>query len=121
MPPTAAFTRYPSARWVSSSDQASPVASRLAGTSGRIDFVSCGLVSHLRVLSTPPLGDAVPFGFQAGERMPGKDFHLHTCALAGALAPGFNLGREAGTALPFWDCRSARSKAPSLPPQVETG
>jgi hypothetical protein len=49
---------------------------------------SCGLVSHLRLLSTPPLGDAVTFGFQAGERMPGEDLHLYTCALAGARAWG---------------------------------
>jgi hypothetical protein len=52
-PPIITFTRYPSARWVSPHGvQTSPVASRLAGTSGRIDFVSCGLVSHLRLLST---------------------------------------------------------------------
>jgi len=63
-----------------------------SGTSGRIDFVSCGLVSRLRLLPTPPLDDAVTFGFQAGERMPGEDFHLYTCALAGALAQGIALG-----------------------------
>jgi hypothetical protein len=57
-----------------------------SGSSGRIDFVSCGLVSRLRLLSTSPLGDAVTFGFQAGERVPGEDLHLYTCALAGALA-----------------------------------
>jgi hypothetical protein len=51
---------------------------------------TCGRVSHLRLLSTPPLGDAVTFGFQAGERMPGEDFHLYTCALAGAQAWRFN-------------------------------
>ena len=62
------------------------------GTSGRIEFVSCGLVSHLRLLSTSPRGDAVTFGFQAGERMPGEDLHLYTCALAGALAQGIALG-----------------------------
>ena len=52
----------------------------------------CGLVSHLRLLSTPPLGDAVTFGFQAGERMPGEDSHLYTCALAGAPARGASPG-----------------------------
>lgn len=57
-----------------------------SGTSGRIDFVSCGLVSRLRLLPTSPLDDAVTFGFQAGERVPGEDLHLYTCALAGALA-----------------------------------
>jgi hypothetical protein len=64
------------------------MASRLAVAPGRIEFVTCGLVPHLRLLSTPPLGDAVTFGFQAGERMPGEDLHLYTCALAGALAWG---------------------------------
>lgn len=59
-----------------------------SGTSGRIDFVSCGLVSRLRLLPTSPLDDAVTFGFQAGERVPGEDLHLYTCALAGALAWG---------------------------------
>jgi hypothetical protein len=52
----------------------------------------CGLVPHLRLLPTPPLGDAVTFSFQAGERMPGEDSHLYTCALAGALAQGIALG-----------------------------
>ena len=51
---------------------------------------ACGLVPHLRLLSTPPHGDAVTFGFQAGERMPGEDFHLYTCALAGAQAWRFS-------------------------------
>ena len=55
---------------------------------------TCGLVPHLRLLSTPPLGDAVTFGFQAGERMPGEDFHLYTCALAGAQAWRFSAGLE---------------------------
>lgn len=55
------------------------------GTSGRIKFV------NLRTGLSPPvalhlaLGDAVTFGFQAGERMPGEDLHLYTYALAGAL------------------------------------
>ena len=47
---------------------------------------ACGLIPHLRLLSTPPRGDAVTFGFQAGERMPGEDLHLYTCALTGAQA-----------------------------------
>ena len=76
------------------------MASRLAETSGRIDFVSCGLASHLRLLSTPPLGDAVTFSFQAGERMPGEGSHLHTCALAGALARDFNPGAALGLTPP---------------------
>jgi len=46
------------------------------------------------LLSTSPLGDAVTFGFQAGERVPGEDLHLYTCALAGALAQGNALGME---------------------------
>jgi hypothetical protein len=60
------------------------------GQSGRIKFVS------LRTGLSPPvalhlaLGDAVTFGFQAGERVPGEDLHLHTCALASALAWRFS-------------------------------
>src|SRR3954447_6194239 len=86
-PPIAAFTRYPLARWVSPRGvQASPFAGRLAG------YVKPNRVRLLRTGLSPPValhiawGDAVTFGFQAGERMPGKDLHLHTCALAGAPA-----------------------------------
>jgi hypothetical protein len=64
-PPTVAFARYPSARWISPrGDQASPFPSRLAEASGRIEFGSCGLAPHLRVLPTPPHGDAVPVGYR---------------------------------------------------------
>jgi hypothetical protein len=34
-----------------------------------------GLIVHLRLLSTPPHGDAVTFGYRVPEH-PGKDFHL---------------------------------------------
>jgi hypothetical protein len=34
-----------------------------------------GLIVHLRLLSTPPRGDAVTFGYRAPD-CPGKDFHL---------------------------------------------
>jgi len=34
-----------------------------------------GLIVHLRLLSTPPRGDAVTFGYGVPER-PGKDSHL---------------------------------------------
>lgn len=39
----------------------------------RIVFVSYDLVVHLLLLSTPPLDDAVTFGF--GIEHPGLDFH----------------------------------------------
>ena len=43
---------------------ASPLASRLANTSGRIEFTSrFGLVVHLLLLSTWPRGHAVTFGY----------------------------------------------------------
>src|SRR3954453_3739849 len=34
----------------------------------------CGLIVHLRLLSTPPRGDAVTFGYGVPEH-PGGDFH----------------------------------------------
>jgi hypothetical protein len=34
-----------------------------------------GLTVHLQLLSTPPFGDAVTFGYRMPEH-PGKDFHL---------------------------------------------
>jgi hypothetical protein len=34
-----------------------------------------GLIVHLRLLSTPPRGDAVTIGYRVPEN-PGKDFHL---------------------------------------------
>ncbi|HSS76111.1 MAG TPA: hypothetical protein VLV54_05135, partial [Thermoanaerobaculia bacterium] len=57
-------------------------------------------VPRLRLLPTPPRGDAVTFGFQAGERMPGEDLRLYTCALAGALAQANGLGTQNATHLP---------------------
>ena len=77
----------------------------LAGSPGRqaeSSSSACGLVPHLQLLPTPPRGDAVTFGFQAGERIPGEDLHLYTCALAGAPAQGIALGRDgwAGTRAP---------------------
>jgi len=99
-PPIAAFTRYPSARWISPHrGQASPLASRLAGV------IRPNRFRRLRTGLSPPValhlawGDAVTFGFQAGERMPGEDLHLYTCALAGALARPFKAGRRAESSM----------------------
>ena len=47
---------------------ASPLASRLATASGRIKFVSCGLVIRLRLLSTRPRGHAVTFDYEPEHR-----------------------------------------------------
>ena len=44
--------------------RASPIPSRLAIRPGRIGFVSCGLLIHLLLLSTPPHGGAVTFSFR---------------------------------------------------------
>jgi hypothetical protein len=44
---------------------ASPFTRRLATATGRIEFVTYGPVVHLRMLSTPPRGDAVTFGYNA--------------------------------------------------------
>ena len=54
---------------------ASPVASRLATASGRIEFVSCGLVVRLRLLSTLPRGNAVTFDYESEHRLE-ENFHL---------------------------------------------
>ena len=51
---------FPPARRV----RASPFTRRLAVTLGRIAFVSYGPAVHLRLLSTPPHGDAVTFSYR---------------------------------------------------------
>ena len=54
---------------------ASPVPSRLATTVGRIEFhLRYGLIVHLQLLSTPPRGDAVTFGYRVPEHSD-RDFH----------------------------------------------
>jgi len=45
---------------------ASPLASRLAYSSSRIEFVSYGLLFHFQLLSTPHYCDAVTFGYRPG-------------------------------------------------------
>ncbi len=54
---------------------ASPLASRLATASGRIEFVSCGLVVRLRLLPTLPRGNAVTFDYEPEHRLE-ENFHL---------------------------------------------
>src|SRR3989304_1416047 len=76
--PNTALTRYPSACWASRSMQvwASPLASRLAVTLGRIAFVII-----LRPAGSPPVAlDPASrrrryLQLQAGERLPGEDLH----------------------------------------------
>ena len=54
---------------------ASPLARRLATASGRIEFVSCGLVVRLRLLPTLPRGNAVTFDYEPEHRLE-ENFHL---------------------------------------------
>ena len=73
---------------------ASPLASRLATASGRIEFVPCGLVVCLRLLSTLPRGNAVTFDYTPEHRR-GEDFHLSdsnlpSIALVGTLRVPLN-------------------------------
>jgi len=44
--------------------RASPLDRRLARRYGRIEFVICGWLVRLLLLSTPPHGDAVTFGYR---------------------------------------------------------
>ena len=74
-----AFARYPLARRISPPLAGSRLHQSLAGSpilAGRIEFVVYGCIVHPLLLSTPPHGDAVAVGLQAGERMPEEDFHL---------------------------------------------
>ena len=50
------------------------VQARHDGRPNRV-HVSFGLIVHLRLLSTPPRGDAVTFGYGMPDH-PGKDLHL---------------------------------------------
>ena len=54
---------------------ASPLASWLATTPGRIEFVILRTAVHLPLLSTPPRGDAVTFGYRV-QTNSGEDLHL---------------------------------------------
>ena len=74
--------------------QASPLASRLAGTPGRIEFVILRTGLSPPVAPHPASRRRSYLRLQAGERMPGEDLHLYTCALAGALARVFRPGRR---------------------------
>ena len=58
--------------------------------------LSCGLAARLRLLSTPPRGDAVTFGYRP-EHKPGGDFHPSDGVRLQAHNCG-PLGRRAGTA-----------------------
>ena len=85
---TLAFARYPSAALASRRSwrvRASPFPSRLAGASGRIEFVI------LWTGRAPPAASHVALQrrscsrFQAGERLPGGSFIPRPVSLAGAL------------------------------------
>lgn len=71
---------------------ASPLASRLATTTGRIEFDIYGPVLRRRLLPTSSHDDAVTFGYNAqteqGQGLSPCKFH----ALTGALARRFNAG-----------------------------
>jgi hypothetical protein len=67
MSPIAALSRYPSARWALSHPRLSKLRLSLSGSpvsSGRIKFISYGLVVHLLLLPTSPHDDAVTFGYR---------------------------------------------------------
>ena len=75
--PTVVFARYPSTPWASHCRVwASPLASRLAGRTSRIEFL------FVRMGRSPPVAPHLVLRrrsylwLQAGERLPGKDFHL---------------------------------------------
>src|SRR5215218_1445453 len=89
MPPIAAFSRYPSARW------ASLIGSGLrhcsAGSPGHgaeSSSSSYGPVSHLRLLPTPPHGGAVTFSFRPESVCLERTCTSLTSALAGARSAG---------------------------------
>jgi hypothetical protein len=69
--------------------EASPLGCRLASQRGRIEFASATDDSvRLPLLSTPPRGDAVTVGYQAGVGLPEEDWHLlEQNALASAHPP----------------------------------
>ena len=70
--------------------EASPFHRRLASQCGRIEF-TCVTDDSVRLplLSTPPRGDAVTVGYQAGVGLPEEDLHLlEQNALARARWPG---------------------------------
>src|SRR5262249_36911508 len=57
--------------------EASPFPSRLASQHGRIEFAFATDVSvRLPLLPTPPRGDAVTVGYQAGAGLPEEGLHL---------------------------------------------
>ena len=77
-PPAVAFARYPSARRVSRC-RGSRLHHWVAGSSvaqAESSSLSYGWIVHLRLLSTPPLGNAVTFSYELESVWLGKDFHL---------------------------------------------
>jgi len=68
------------------SRQASPSTSRLANPSGRIEFLAYGPFARLRLLSTPPLSDAVSFDFDEDSARRSGLSPDRLSALASALA-----------------------------------
>ena len=60
-------------------------------------YLRYGLIVHLRLLSTPPRGDAVTFGYGVPE-YPGKDFHpadsMHLQAHSSTLCVRMDSGSE---------------------------
>ena len=54
--------------------RASPLGCRLAGNVSRIEFVACGLVVHLQLLSTLPRGNAVTFSYGPESACPKRTY-----------------------------------------------
>ena len=67
------------------------VQARHDGRPNRVDWCY-GLIVHLRLLSTPPRGDAVTIGYGVPEH-PGKDLHLADSMQLQAHTPAGLSGR----------------------------
>jgi hypothetical protein len=77
--PRVALARYPLSALGFSAEEfrsvrASPLGCRLAGNVSRIEFVACGLVIHLQLLSTLPRGNAVTFGYGPESACPKRTY-----------------------------------------------
>jgi hypothetical protein len=84
------------------------MASRLTATPGQIAFDIYGPMVHLQLLSTPPRGDAVTFGFRPESVSLGR-----TCT---SLIE-YTL-RRTGPAALGWECRRWNAQSGATVPQI---
>ena len=61
--------------------------------SGRIEFVSYGLIVRLQLLPTPPRGDAVTYDYRQESVLPGRDLHPSVHTRSQAHSPATQGGR----------------------------